>query len=338
MQDGSSPRVRGRPGLLAVCWGSVRIIPAGAGQTRPSSIPTPSSSDHPRGCGADATIRPINKQGLGSSPRVRGRHLQRRIAGSSPRIIPAGAGQTSRGCVRRSMMPDHPRGCGADTLRAAGADMQEDHPRGCGADVTPPRARVMSAGSSPRVRGRHRRQQRGDRPSRIIPAGAGQTLKRRHCWPLWTDHPRGCGADASCDRPAVGSTGSSPRVRGRHPDARHDVLPFRIIPAGAGQTRTFGRCSEEVPDHPRGCGADYDLNPKVLRMHGSSPRVRGRPGLLAVCWGSVRIIPAGAGQTSSIAMTSLPVADHPRGCGADVAEVAGVGSGVGSSPRVRGRP
>ena len=51
--NGSSPRVRGKPTFMAVNNGSARIIPARAGQTstRPEiGRPLP---DHPRACGAN---------------------------------------------------------------------------------------------------------------------------------------------------------------------------------------------------------------------------------------------------------------------------------------------
>ena len=70
---GSSPRVRGRPSPPARAPPRKGLIPAGAGQTprvecRPGGV-----GAHPRGCGADSHLADAEAQGLGSSPRVRGR-------------------------------------------------------------------------------------------------------------------------------------------------------------------------------------------------------------------------------------------------------------------------
>ena len=51
----------------------------------------------------------------------------------------------------------------------------------------------------------------------------------------------------------------------------------------------------------------------------------------------VRIIPARAGQTSSGAAELNSDADHPRACGANVADWAALSAVAGSSPRVRGK-
>ena len=70
----------------------------------------------------------------GSSPRVRGRRTSRLRWRWTPRLIPAGAGQTN---VTPSVEVDttaHPRGCGADEVN----DLQA----------------LAEGGSSPRVRGR----------------------------------------------------------------------------------------------------------------------------------------------------------------------------------------
>ena len=111
-------------------------------------------------------------------------------------------------------------------------------------------------------------------------------------------------------------------------------------------------------DHPRACGANFVLSVSGLALCGSSPRVRGKPDCGFIAVKSVRIIPARAGQTKSIAIgggvllrtiparagqTSktgrqyLRMSDHPRACGANSRSSAGVMSPNGSSPRVRGK-
>ena len=93
---GSSPRMRG---ALQRLWRLVyvyRIIPADAGSTccrRPVLI---SPTDHPRGCGEHLLQEPNDDQTgyEGSSPRMRGAHLDADVLGLEEGIIPADAGST----------------------------------------------------------------------------------------------------------------------------------------------------------------------------------------------------------------------------------------------------
>ena len=81
----------------------------------------------------------------------------------SSRIIPACAGQTEH----------------------AGDHLLDDtdHPRLCGANVHTQEVLRDTAGSSPLVRGKHGIASMGVLSQRIIPACAGQTVRRR-CSPL----------------------------------------------------------------------------------------------------------------------------------------------------------
>ena len=173
-------------------------------------------------------------------------------------------------------------------------------------------------GSSPRVRGR-------PLPCRRATPGSGA-------------HPRGCGADKLGEAIDDFGLGSSPRVRGRQRPVINGSTRGGLIPAGAGQTsprpvRLLRRWA-----HPRGCGADKPGLGTGARMAGSSPRVRGRPLASLISSGAIRLIPAGAGQTSVRIPPLNRGGAHPRGCGADRITVTATGCDGGSSPRVRGRP
>ncbi|KFI72991.1 hypothetical protein BMIN_0704 [Bifidobacterium minimum] len=72
-QLGSSPRVRGKPALGQSLTELRRIIPASAGQTKPSSARHCCPSDHPRECGANDGWPGTTFTVSGSSPRVRGK-------------------------------------------------------------------------------------------------------------------------------------------------------------------------------------------------------------------------------------------------------------------------
>ncbi len=193
---GSSPRVRGRPGVWPKVGVEVGLIPASAGQTSRS--------------GRIAAVP------AGSSPRVRGRRHVRRGTARCSGLIPASAGQTR---PHQNQSRQHTA-----------------HPRECGADWFPSLVSTHPVGSSPRVRGRRLRRGVLACVLGLIPASAGQTknhLERRR-W--GRAHPRECGADKIPPAVRVFRLGSSPRVRGRlrRWPARFDRRG--LIPASAGQT------------------------------------------------------------------------------------------------------
>ena len=295
--EGSSPRVRGRRTELATRGQRPGLIPAGAGQTHSTASSVTACRAHPRGCGADLQLLQDVTADRGSSPRVRGRLARSRPSQCQCGLIPAGAGQTGRGSGTSGRRWAHPRGCGADRKKGS-------RPR-------------FARGSSPRVRGRRCWTCRRSVVSRLIPAGAGQT-HRGPPFVLWGGaHPRGCGADRATSRAITARVGSSPRVRGRLPDGVLHLEEPGLIPAGAGQTRGSFTGNLARRAHPRGCGADQRVDVGECRSEGSSPRVRGRPTSGQTTGPRSRLIPAGAGQTTSSACPNRCARAHPRGCGAD---------------------
>ena len=152
---GSSPRVRGKPGGACACLALVRIIPARAGQTHAPYQDCRAHPDHPRACGANHGGQSVYTADTGSSPRVRGKLLRGDGRLAVLRIIPARAGQTILYHYSSSLVPDHPRACGANFLVVT--------------------AGWPNIGSSPRVRGKPRCRWVSCGQARIIPARAGQT-------------------------------------------------------------------------------------------------------------------------------------------------------------------
>ena len=75
LEDGSSPRMRGK--LKTTFWEnqSGRIIPAHAGQTRSRRAARHAPADHPRACGANRSSGFRDTLVRGSSPRMRGKLL-----------------------------------------------------------------------------------------------------------------------------------------------------------------------------------------------------------------------------------------------------------------------
>ena len=137
LAEGSSPRVRGKrdPGPLSV--ESPGLIPACAGKTYRGYLALVQSWAHPRVCGENVRSSLPLRRLHGSSPRVRGKQTKPERSVGVVGLIPACAGKTV-----------DPVGC----LVQKGA-----HPRVCGENHLPPRQNRRRPGSSPRVRGKHRR-------------------------------------------------------------------------------------------------------------------------------------------------------------------------------------
>ena len=177
--SGSSPRMRGKPIRDPIDMTAVRIIPAHAGQTRPTGWRGRSGPDHPRACGANGFDSSKLGGDLGSSPRMRGKLRQGLGHKFAYRIIPAHAGQTRRCRSTLTARTDHPRACGANWVLRQHVD--------------------TVAGSSPRMRGKPASGELVLDGFRIIPAHAGQTRITPAPPHQKADHPRACGANhATC--------------------------------------------------------------------------------------------------------------------------------------------
>ena len=92
-----------------------------------------------------------------------------------------------------------------------------DHPRVCGEHYTYDSADITGMGSSPRVRGTHDRITCVLQHAGIIPACAGNTVRRPAGLRIFRDHPRVCGEHWGNSLFTVMALGSSPRVRGTLP-------------------------------------------------------------------------------------------------------------------------
>ncbi len=315
--SGASPRVRGRPRQEKVLAETPRSIPAGAGPTSGCRRPGPTSWEHPRGCGADAESAASACCKSGASPRVRGRRRGRCPQSSGRRSIPAGAGPTTSSAPSPPPPAEHPRGCGADSMK--------------------PGVSMKSRGASPRVRGRRHHSREEDHAGRSIPAGAGPTPLVAATKMPPQEHPRGCGADFMAVPTTSARQGASPRVRGRPGRGGGRLLAGGSIPAGAGPTPPFARRLGPSVEHPRGCGADLVSEYKDIAERGASPRVRGRRCARSRGQPGCGSIPAGAGPTRHPRWRAVGGREHPRGCGADPVPPAMRKCWAGASPRVRGR-
>ena len=175
---------------------TLRLIPARAGKTDAIQAVYSGYSAHPRACGENLDFPGFVQENGGSSPRVRGKPIQRGAAFKNDGLIPARAGKTP-GRLGRT------------------------HPR---------------QGSSPRVRGKLIMRVRVTAEGRLIPARAGKTagpLRDSTCVPA---HPRACGENSCHFRYGLLSPGSSPRVRGKHSHTDRFSFHLGLIPARAGKT------------------------------------------------------------------------------------------------------
>ena len=191
---GSSPHMRGTPMACFTFRAQSGIIPAYAGNTSPSIRPAATRRDHPRICGEHG--RPCHSHGppLGSSPHMRGTPLRGRQGTQGRGIIPAYAGNT--------------------VLMISVVDEREDHPRICGEHCLVLFPDLYLKGSSPHMRGTHRRRSGQRHCKGIIPAYAGNTKRGLSAPSHAEDHPRICGEHDTVTQVHLLSQGSSPHMRG----------------------------------------------------------------------------------------------------------------------------
>ena len=202
--------------------------------------------------------------------------------------------------------------------------------------MTEPNGIIPVTGSSPRLRGTHRRAVRQGIRTGIIPALAGNTSAAPTANRNSGDHPRACGEHARRPWPPIEILGSSPRLRGTR--VIHGVVPPMrgIIPALAGNTRPSRMTSNPEGDHPRACGEHGIHNHKGHNTPGSSPRLRGTLRFEPRAIWALGIIPALAGNTRSRSSSTCICWDHPRACGEHYISWLSANSRAGSSPRLRG--
>jgi len=292
---GSSPRRRGALPRLREQRGIVRIIPAQAGSTAPTSASVSTSGDHPRAGGEHDAHRGRPTLAHGSSPRRRGARDRPAGRRALRRIIPAQAGSTYHRRVAGCTMGDHPRAGGEHTLSG--------------------RRDRRSQGSSPRRRGARTMNVADDLALGIIPAQAGSTPARGLRHRPARDHPRAGGEHPVVRHLGQFYRGSSPRRRGARGGRLEDRRDLRIIPAQAGSTAARASRSSAETDHPRAGGEHLVRNSSRPSISGSSPRRRGARAAGADEDATEGIIPAQAGSTLTEPVDEVGLGDHPRAGG-----------------------
>ena len=252
---GSSPRARGTPRPRRDPAGAGRFIPASAGNTGCAVSDWQPVPVHPRERGEHSTCESPIRASTGSSPRARG---TLGITGGSFRLrrfIPASAGNTEWARIAEWNPSVHPRERGEHLILKSLKNIRN--------------------GSSPRARGTPSVPLPCPRPSRFIPASAGNTGVL--VWRLYDDavHPRERGEHELGGIPPKLDAGSSPRARGTPQPPTFLPGWRRFIPASAGNTPPHTRPCCAAAVHPRERG-EHSLAEEGVEMGtGSSPRARG---------------------------------------------------------------
>ena len=196
LRDGSSPRGRGKHGQGHARYRSQGLIPAWAGKTDTNAMGPHAHQAHPRVGGENSIVVGMVREGMGSSPRGRGKQ---------------------RSCPR------------ARRLRLA-------HPRVGGENGYLVFVYAGDAGSSPRGRGKRLIAPAAKDSTRLIPAWAGKTFTLSRPGRATAAHPRVGGENLNAVAGGNKETGSSPRGRGKLNQSVSLTLTSGLIPAWAGKT------------------------------------------------------------------------------------------------------
>ncbi len=212
------PLARGAHGGCVSACGVVGLVPAGAGSTQPVPGKFLGSEAHPRWRGEHRWVDGIENGYGGSSPLARGAHLSHSFHRARPGLIPAGAGSTGLGSTPELKSRAHPRWRGEHwSWKHAGTEVP---------------------GSSPLARGALPDRTGQTEDEGLIPAGAGSTASWDWVVVGFSAHPRWRGEHLQADMRTVKHQGSSPLARGAPASGHAHSQTARLIPAGAGSTRT----------------------------------------------------------------------------------------------------
>ena len=210
------------------------------------------------------------------------------------------------------------------------------HPRVCGEQIPIAHCLDIAVGSSPRVRGTGNQTPRRRQVPRFIPACAGNSVSPLASQGSPSVHPRVCGEQFAASTPFQLPGGSSPRVRGTGWSGPHGNRISRFIPACAGNSKIRAISITRAAVHPRVCGEQDRVRARIIRNHGSSPRVRGTGRCPHTLGDLFRFIPACAGNSLVEIKSVLFKPVHPRVCGEQSLCASIAAADSGSSPRVRG--
>ena len=292
---GSSPLTRGKLGQRQqVCHGQ-GLIPAHAGKTIFGFPRSSSPRAHPRSRGENRIEARPYQRVAGSSPLTRGKLQRIAATATSARLIPAHAGKTSLGKGLSPVIGAHPRSRGENHVFDVGG-------------------REYS-GSSPLTRGKRMRPTPSQSRPGLIPAHAGKTDCRSLRCVAGPAHPRSRGENLRESYRAIMCGGSSPLTRGKLRGGDQVRHRQGLIPAHAGKTSVSPLIRGSPRAHPRSRGENKSRRSCRIRLVGSSPLTRGKPGPGARERSPPRLIPAHAGKTPAARPPRRTPRAHPRSRG-----------------------
>ena len=140
----------------------------------------------------------------------------------------------------------------------------------------------------------------------LIPTYAGNTYPRKpESYALWA-HPHVCGEHMITHTMSDLESGSSPRMRGTHRWILHNLTTTGLIPTYAGNTVRASSSQHRQRAHPHVCGEHLQNAVGHLVKAGSSPRMRGTPGVQPENTARVGLIPTYAGNTHVVLVGDGP--------------------------------
>ena len=171
----------------------------------------------------------------------------------------------------------------------------------------------------------------------LIPAHAGKTRRAAWIGPRPTAHPRSRGENIVYLVDPVLDAGSSPLTRGKPHHQGHDRQAPGLIPAHAGKTYRLLIPVSARGAHPRSRGENASASLSPRRVGGSSPLTRGKRAACQDQRSVFGLIPAHAGKTIEIHVSSFQFTAHPRSRGENLMITGISGARAGSSPLTRGK-
>ena len=154
-------------------------------------------------------------------------------------------------CGCRRNIPAH---AGKTCMQCMQLKSEAEHPRACGENLSVRMVAMAKSGTSPRMRGKHKLDERLETIRRNIPAHAGKTGGLSFEPDTLQEHPRACGENCVMGDAVFHSIGTSPRMRGKPFLAHLGAGAEGNIPAHAGKTASLIRSIRVASEHPRACG------------------------------------------------------------------------------------
>ena len=252
---GSTPRMRGIFLPFRFAWPVLGFNPAYAGNIFFKHQSSTAAQVQPRVCGEyllyDLKWRFIE----GSTPRMRGILMPRRIRRTIIRFNPAYAGNIRKTGLYFPACQVQPRVCGEYETRVT--------------DL------LSLLGSTPRMRGISLKDMTSPLRCRFNPAYAGNISIVNGQLFFKQVQPRVCGEYSSITNSWIIVSGSTPRMRGICSRIRFRIGVTRFNPAYAGNISSFVESSNTLKVQPRVCGEYLTIISRLRAIIGSTPRMRG---------------------------------------------------------------